>query len=439
MKHAFRSCLACRGVTLLSGSLLLLLAGVPRATAAWPEFRGPTGDGHAAPSEKPPLEWSETTNVKWKTPIPYRGWSAPVVLNDEVWITTATVEGNDLYAIKLDANTGRILLNEKMFHLDHPEPLGNGASMNSYATPSCLIEPGRVFVHFGSLGTACLNTADGKVLWQRDDLPCRHYRGASSSPISFGNTVILTFDGVDQQYLVALDKDTGKTVWRTDRSVAWNDEGSSDPMVRDGDRRKAHSTPLIVSANGAPQMITAGAKAAYGYDPRTGKELWRVQYDDWSAAPVPVFDADRGVAFIVTGLRLVEMLAVRTDLRGDVTDTAVVWSQRRRVGKYASPLLVDGLIYIAGESSFLACIDAATGEEVWTERVGGKFAASPVYADGRIYFFSQEGVTTVIKPGRTFELLARNTLDDGFMASPAVSDNALFLRTKSHLYRIQEP
>lgn len=427
----------CRGATWLVFSLWMSWGA--RGLAAWPEFRGPTGDGYAAPTEKVPLEWSETTNVKWKTPIPHRGWSAPVVLDGQVWVTTATVEGNDLFAIGLDAGTGRILFNEKLFHHDDPEPLGNGASMNSYATPSPLIEPGRVFVHFGSLGTACLDTTGGKVLWSREDLRCRHYRGASSSPVSFKNLLMLTFDGADLQYHVALDKATGKTVWKTDRSVPWNDEDSRDPMVRDGDRRKAHSTPLIVEVNGNPQMISPGAKAGYGYDPRTGEELWRVQYNDWSAAPRPVFDSQRGLAFLVTGLTRKEMLAVRTDLRGDVTDRAVQWAQRRHTGKYASPLLVDGLIYTAADESFLTCLDAATGEEVWAERVGGKFAASPVYADGRLYFFSQEGVTTVIKPGRKFELLARNTLEDGFMASPAVADNAFFLRTRTHLYRIQAP
>lgn len=437
MKHDSKTAWLCRAITLLT--LSLLAAGSLRALADWPEFRGPTGDGHAAPAEKAPVEWSETKNVKWKTAIPHRGWSAPVVMNGQVWITTATVEGNDLFAIGLDAGTGAVLIHEKVFHHDDPEPLGNGASMNSYATPSALIEPGRVFVHFGSLGTACLDTANGKVIWKREDLPCRHYRGPSSSPVSFGNLLILTMDGADLQYHVALDKDTGKTVWKTDRSVVWNDEDVPGQMAKDGDLRKAHSTPFIAAPNGGPQMISTGAKAAYGYDPRTGEELWRVEYNDWSVAPRPLFDPDRGLALLVTGLRLKELWAVRTDLRGEVTDTAVQWAQKTRIGKYASPLLVDGLIYTAAEESFLTCLDAATGEAVWTERLGGKFAASPVYADGRLYFLSQEGVTTVIKPGRKFELLAQNTLDDGFMASPAVSDNALFLRTRSHLYRIQEP
>lgn len=435
LPHAGR---AARRVSLTALAALTLAA--LSAPADWPEFRGPWGNGHAtAPSEtKPiglPLQWSETNNVTWKTPIPHRGWSTPVVLDGQVWLTTATEDGHDFFAIGLDAASGKIRCNEKLFHSDHPEPLGNGASMNCYATPSPAIEPGRVYVHFGSFGTACLDTDTGKTLWKRDDLPCRHYRGPASSVVLFENLVILTFDGADLQYHVALDKQTGKTVWKTDRSVAWNDENVPGQMARDGDLRKAHSTPLIVTDAGKSQMLSAGAKAAYGYDPRTGRELWKVRYDDWSVAPRPLFD--RGLAFIVTGLNKRELWAVKTDGQGDVTDTHVLWKLTSRVGKYASPLLVDGLIYTAAEESFVTCVDAATGQIVWTDRIGGKYAASPVYADGRLYFFSQQGTTTVLKPGRAFEVLAVSTLADGFMASPAVSGKAFFLRTKTHLYRVE--
>ena len=184
-------------------------------------------------------------------------------------------------------------------------------------------------------------------------------------------------------------------------------------------------------------MLSAGAKAAYAYDPRDGRELWRVQYNDWSAAPRPLYD--NGLAFFVTGLSKTELLAVKTDGQGDVTDTGVVWRLRTHVGKYSSPILVDGLIYTAAEDSFVTCLEAATGNTVWKERIGGKYAASPVYADGRLYFFNQQGTTTVLEPGRAFRVLATNTLDDGFMASPAVSGRAFYLRTKTHLYRVESP
>ena len=416
--------------------MVLLDAGV---RADWPEFRGPTGDGHAAASDQKlglPLKWSEQSNIKWKTAIPHRGWSTPVVLGGQVWVTTASEAGHDYYAIGLDAETGAIRFNERVFQTDNPEPLGNGASMNCYATPTAYLEPGRVYVHFGSAGTACLDTSTGQVLWKRNDLPCRHYRGPSSSVVAFENLVILTFDGADLQYTVALDKATGRTVWKTDRSVAWNDENVPGEMARDGDLRKAHSTPLLVQASGKPQLLSGGAKAAYGYDPRTGRELWRVQYPDWSAAPRPVYD--HGLAFFVTGLAKKEMWAVKTDGAGDISDTGVVWKLRTHVGRYSSPLLVDGLIYMAAEESFVSCFEASTGNVIWTERVGGKFAASPVYADDRLYFFNQEGQTTVLKPGRAFEVLATSELEDGFMASPAVSGPAIYLRTRTHLYRVEE-
>jgi outer membrane protein assembly factor BamB len=417
--------------------LLWFISTLRLVAGDWPEFRGPQGDGHAADAGKTvglPLHWSETNNVKWKTEIPHYGISTPVVMDGHVWLTTATTDGHDFFVIRVAADTGKIDLNEKLFHSDNPESLGNGASMNSYATPSAVVEPGRAYVHFGSFGTACLDSTTGKVLWKRDDLRCRHYRGASSSPVLFENLLILTFDGADVQYHAALDKQTGATVWKTDRSVAWNDENVPGQMAKDGDLRKAHSTPLIVRADGKSQMLSAGAKAAYGYDPRTGRELWKVQYNDWSVAPRPLFD--RGLAFFVTGLTKKELWAVRTDGRGDVTDSHVAWKLKSGVGKYSSPILVDGLIYTAAEESFITCANAESGEVVWTERVGGKFAASPVYADGRLYFFDQQGKTVVLQPGKTLNILATNSLAS-FMASPAVSGKAFFLRTKTHLYRIE--
>jgi outer membrane protein assembly factor BamB len=182
-------------------------------------------------------------------------------------------------------------------------------------------------------------------------------------------------------------------------------------------------------------LISVGAKASYGYEPRTGKELWRVEYNDWSSAPRPLYE--NGLAYIVTGLRTKEMWAVKPDGLGNVTDTHVAWKLATHIGKYASPLLVEGLIYTAAEESFVTCLEADTGKVVWTERIGGKYAASPIYADGRLYFPSQEGVVTVLKPSRTFEVLARNALEDGFMASPAVDGRAIYLRTKTHLYRVE--
>lgn len=408
------------------------------AHAAWPDFRGPWGNGHvAAPGDTQPvglpLRWSETENVKWKTPIPHRGWSTPVVLGGRVWLTTAALDGRDFFAVCVDAQTGQVQFNEKIFHADDPEPLGN--NVNCYASPSPVIEAGRVYVHFGSYGTACLDADTGKVLWERRDLPCRHFRGPGSSPILLEDLLVLTFDGVDVQYLAALDKKTGRTVWKTDRSTVWDDLDAQGRPIREGDYRKAFSTPLVIDAGGTRQLISPGSKAAYAYDPRTGRELWKVRHTAHTAVLRPVFG--QGLLVFCTGLGKPELWAVRPDGRGDVTDTHVAWKAEAAAPKTPSPVIVDDLLYAVSDDGAVLCLEAATGKQVWKERIGGNYAASPVYADGRIYFFNQQGKATVLKAGRAFEVLATNTLEDGFMASPAVWDKALILRTKTHLYRIE--
>lgn len=421
--------------------LLLALMGMRNARAGdWPEMRGPYANGHVqAPGDDTPLglplHWSEKENVRWKTEIPYRGWSTPVVMGGQVWLTTATEDGHDFYVLCVDAATGKITVNKKLFHADNPEPLGN--NVNSYATPSPVIEPGRVCVNFGSYGTACLDTATAAVLWQRADLPCRLFRGPSSSPVLFDNLLIVTLDGIDLQYVTALDKRTGKTVWKTDRSAVWNDQDEGG-FAKLGDHRKAHSTPVIVTNNGQPLLLSAGAKAFYAYDPRTGREIWKVRHLDYSAAPRPVFDPATGVAYVVSGTSKTELFAVKVDGQGDVTDSKVLWRRRTHIGRFSSPILVDGLIYTAAAESFLTCLDTSNGAVEWTERIGGTYEGSPVYADGRLYFFNVDGVTTVLKPGRTFTPIATNTLDDGLMACPSVAGKAFYIRTRTSLYRIEE-
>jgi outer membrane protein assembly factor BamB len=427
-----------QGAAILFTSFLCHAAtAAPNAVGplGWPSFRGPSDDGYAAPHGSTsiagfPVTWSETNNIIWKTEIPFRGWSTPVVMRNQVWLTTATEDGHDFYATCVDADTGKILINEKVFHADNPEPLGN--AVNCYATPSPVIEPGRVYVHFGSYGTACLDTSDGRVIWKRDDIPCRHFRGPSSSPILFQNLLILTLDGIDLQYTIALDKDTGQTIWKTDRTAVWNDAGKG---AAPGDLRKSHSTPRVVTVDGKLQMLSLGAKAAYAYDPATGKEIWKVHHLDYSAAPLPL--CDNGLVYLITGRTKTEMWAVKPDGEGDVTDTKIVWKQNAHIGKSASPVLVDGLIYTAADESFLSAIDETSGQVVWSERIGGGYQASPIYADGHLYFFSTDGKTTVVKPGRAFESIATNQLDDGFMSSPAAVGKAFYLRTKTHLYRVE--
>ncbi len=411
------------------------------AHADWPQFRGPFNNGHvtAPGSTTPtglPVKWSETENVKWKIPIPHRGWSTPAIMEGKVWLTTATLEGHDFFVICVDAATGNVLLNEKLFHTDAPEPLGGAVGVNCYASPSPVVEPGRVYVHFGSYGTACLDTGTFKVLWKREDLACRHFRGPGSSLALFKDYLLITMDGIDQQYLAALDKKTGQNVWRADRTTAWNDLGQDGKPAGGGDFRKGFTTPLVIEVNGKPQVISAGSKAAYSYDATSGRELWKVRYPAHTPAATAVFG--HGLVFLTTGNSPTELMAIRPTGEGDVTSTNIVWKTTRGAPRMPSPLLVDDLLYVVADNGVATCWEATTGKELWQERVGGDYFASPIYADGRIYCFNNTGASTVLKAGRTYEVLTKNTLEAGLMASPAVAGKALILRTKTHLYRIEE-
>jgi outer membrane protein assembly factor BamB len=426
----------------IAAVLLLSFCGLAASGEAdWTDFRGPWRDGRAAaPSQTNllglPLHWSETENVKWKTPIPFRGWSSPVILNGQIWLTTATVDGHDFFAVCVDQETGKILCGQKIFHCDKPESLGAAVNFNCYASPSAVLEPGRVYVSFGSYGTACLDTASFKVLWQRDDLPCRHFRGPGSSPILWSNLLILTLDGIDLQYMAGLDKNTGKTVWKTDRTSHWNDLDASGQPMGGGDYRKAFSTPIVVDVGGAQQMLSAASKAVYGYDPATGREIWKMSTTAYSPASRPLFD--QGLAIFATGNGKAELLALRPGGQGELPASAVAWRATRASPSQTSGTLDNGLLFMVNEGGIASCFQSADGSEVWRERIGGDYSASLLYGDGRIYCFSRDGKITVLKAGRTFEVLATNELANGFMASPAVSGRALYLRTRTDLYRIEE-
>ncbi|NQU23301.1 MAG: PQQ-binding-like beta-propeller repeat protein [Candidatus Nealsonbacteria bacterium] len=401
-----------------------LHGGEPSGSDAhWDQFRGPGGDGQAG-SASLPIQWSETDGVAWKTPIHGRSWSSPVIWGRQIWMTSATKDGKQLFAVCVDADTGKIVHDVTVFRIAEPMYC---MAYNSYASPTPVVERGRVWVHFGSAGTACLDTADGKILWQRQDLPCDHHRGPGSSPIAFRNLLILTFDGFDLQYVVALDKQTGKTVWKTDRSI---DYGSDD-----GDMKKAYCTPTVIEHDGRLQLVSPGAVATVAYDPSTGKELWKVYHGGYNAAARPIYA--HALVFISTegGLRL---LAVRPDGSGDVTDTHIAWTCAKATPTRPSQLIVGQHLYMVNDTGIVTCLDAKTGKPAWIHRMGGRHSASPIYADGRIYCCDEEGKSRVIEANpNEFRLLAENPLNDGCMASPAVIDNALIIRTKTHLYRIE--
>jgi outer membrane protein assembly factor BamB len=412
---------------------VLVVSAAIALRADWPQFRGPDGTGMAA-APNLPLTWSETRNVRWKTAIHGKGWSSPVILGGQLWVTTATEDGRELSALALDAATGKVVHDLKLFQVEKPQ---YAHPFNSYASPTPVMEPGRIYVTFGSPGTAAIDTKTGKVLWERRDLECNHFRGAGSSPIIFRNLLIMHFDGSDVQYVTALDKETGRTVWTTPRSVDYKDLGPDGKPKADGDFRKAFATPHIIEVDGEPLLLSLGGRAAYGYDPLTGKERWRIEeHGSHSASTRPV--VGHGLVFYPTGFDTPRLVAIRPDGRGNVTATHVVWRVTRAVPNKPSLLLVGDLIFMINDVGLASAVEAKTGDIAWQSRVGGTFSASPIHANGRNYLFDEDGKTTVIEAGREYKVLAENQLENGFMASPAVSDNALFVRTRRDVYRIQE-
>jgi outer membrane protein assembly factor BamB len=405
---------------------MIVLTACRTASAGenWPNFHGPTNDNHSNATDLP-LTWSETENVVWKTPIHDSGWSSPVIWGNQIWLTTATDDGKQSYALCLDRQTGRIVHDLKLFDNAEPE---DTRKYNSFASCTPVIEAGRVYVHFGSYGTACLDTNTAQVLWTRRDLPCRHFRGPGSSPILFENLLIVHFDGYDRQYVVALDKQTGKTVWNKNREVDYGTDN--------GDVFKAFSTPLVIDVAGRLQLISPTSKAVLSYDPRTGEELWRVRFSNFSAAARPILGD--GVIYVNTGFPKGELMAIRPDGHGDVTDTHILWHSKKSLPSMPSSLLIGDSLFSVDDAGVATCLDAKTGATVWAQRIGGEYSASPLYAAGRIYCFSYDGKTTVFAPERKFNQLAENRLAAGFRASPAVAGRALFLRTTSALYRIEQ-
>ena len=403
---------------------LAMSLGTVLAADNWPELRGPDRDGHAD-ARKLPLTWSETNHVVWKTPIHDLGWSSPVIWGDQIWLTTAAEDGQRLFAVCVQRDTGKITRDIQVFATEKPDHV---ASVNSYASPTSAIEAGRVYVHYGTYGTACLDTGSGAILWTRRDLRCDHHEGPGSSLMLHQNLLIFNVDGRDVQYVVALDKATGKTVWKTERSVDFSPFSSN--------QRKAFCTPIVIEAAGRPQLISPGAKAMMAYDPATGTELWKVSYNGWSMVPRPLFG--HGFVYVINDYERPELWAVRPDGQGDVTGTHVAWRVTKDMPATASLLLVNDLLYMVNDQGFALCLDAKTGALVWRERLKGKHSASPLYGAGRIYFFSEKGLASVLEPGRTFKLLAENQLEDRQMATPAVTGEAFILRTKSHLYRLED-
>jgi outer membrane protein assembly factor BamB len=398
----------------------------PCRAGDWPQFRGPAGDGSSAESNLP-IEWGPSKNIVWKQAIPGTGWSSPVIGNGRIYLTTAVPQAGtgakdvSLRALCLEAGTGKTIWDTEVFGQE-----GKGAARihgkNTHASPTPVLCDGRLFVHFGHQGTACLDL-DGKVLWRNRSLTYKPVHGNGGSPICVDDLLVYSADGGDTRFVIALDARTGAVRWKTERTWA---SGS----------KFSFSTPVAITVQGRTQIVSAGSDAVAAYDPADGKEIWRVFYPGgYSVIPKPIFA--NGLVYVCTGYTFPGLLAIRPDGKGDVTDTHVAWKSKKSVPNTPSVLVVGNEIYQVSDGGMATCLDSATGSVLWQQRIGGHYSASPLFAAGRIYFQSEEGVGTVIKAGRKFEQIAKNDLEERSLASYAAADGALFIRTEHNLYRVQ--
>lgn len=433
----------------LCGSLVGILIVSTACAGEWRQFRGPDGQGRAE-ARNLPVTWSETENVQWKTAVPGRGWSSPVYADGKIWLTTGVeksltpealqkqkltklafnpmakemslVESVSLRAVSIDADNGKVLTDTELMTVKEPPGIH---TLNSFASPTPVLDGQLLICHFGELGTACLDTTTQRIMWSTV-LPAAHAVGAGSSPIVYGDLVIIPCDGTDQQYIVALNKLTGKEVWKTKR-----------PRMSGflGDFHKAFSSPLVVNVKGVDQVVIPGAQWFASYDPVTGKEIWRVRHGDgFSNSSCPVSSGD--LVCIASGVGKTNLFAIRLDGTGDVTKSHVAWKIGKQIPVISSPVIVDRQIYYVNDQGVASSANLSDGTVLWTKRIAGNYSASPLAADGKIYFSSQDGKTTVIAPGSEYHELAVNGLQGQLMASPVVLDDSLLLRTDSHLYRI---
>ena len=414
---------------------LFLLAVLPSnlgANTYWNQFRGPNNG--IAPDANLPIEFSDTKNVQWRTPIHDLGWSSPVVWKDQVWLTTAKVNGSEVFAVCVDLETGKKVHDIKVFDVSDPQTEYN--HLNTHATPTPIIEGGRIYVHFGSYGTACLDTKTGKKLWERRDLNCDHRVRAASCPIIDGDLLFLTYDGVDNQFVAALDKESGKTRWITKRSYK---SGRVPPKDKPNDNRKSYATPTIIEHNGKKQLISPAAEATYSYDPATGEEFWFIRHGagfGYNVTCKPIFR--HGLVFTNSGISK-NLFAIDPSGSGDVTDSHIRWKTRRGVSNIPAPLVVGDFLYMITDSGgMVSCYKAKTGEQIYSERLGGlqNHWVSPVYANGKIYLFSRDGIFSVIEASSKFNVLYTNESDTTFVSMPAIVGNSMLIRSNTHLYRI---
>lgn len=439
-----------RRVTILTGLFYVLCTSSRGADV--PQFRGVDGDGIAR-GTKAPLIFSDVENVAWKTDLPGKGWSSPVVSGGKLWVTTAievfpteeertallTKAGDDpkvfaqrgiakaitLKLLKIDLASGEIEKEADLVHIDEPNPIHK---TNSYASPTPVLDEGNIFCHFGTYGTYCLKQSDLSLVWERR-IPLEHGVGPGSSPFILNDLLVLICDGIDRQFVTALHKSSGEVVWLKDRP---------EMDAPDGDQKKSFDTPVsTIDRLGRHQLICMGSQWVVAYVPETGEELWKVRHGKgFSVVPRPV--VGHGMVYLSTGFGKAELWAIRLDGSGDVTETHVVWKEKRNIPTKPSPLLVGDRIFIINDTGIATCFDAIDGTTIWTERVGGNYSASPLLVDGKIYLANHDGEVIVVQPGDKFKMIAKNIIGGQIMATPIAIEDALFIRTDTALYRFQE-
>ncbi|MEX0613568.1 MAG: PQQ-binding-like beta-propeller repeat protein [Pirellulales bacterium] len=403
--------------------VIALLVIDPSIASDWPQFRGPTGDG-VSQATNVPIHWSPSEHVVWKQAIPGTGWSSPVLFRGKLYLTSAVDAGTDsvsLRALCLDAADGRIVGDVEVLR---PEPSATKEihTKNSLASSTPIVDADRLYVHFGHMGTAALDL-DGNVLWRQTTLDYQPVHGNGGSPVVFGDKLVFSCDGAQDPFLAALDRASGEVRWKRARDTT-------------ATKTFSFSTPTVIEMDGAPQIISVGSGLVGAYDPQDGREIWRVTFEEgYSVVPRPV--SAHGLVFISTGFNWPRLMAIDPKgALGDATKTHVLWSHDKGAPLTTSMLVVGDELYFVSDNGVTSCLDARTGRVHWTKRLGGDFSASPVFAEGRIYFPNEAGVTYVVKAGTTFELLATNDLQERTLASPAVTNNAIFLRSELYLWRI---
>ncbi len=409
-------------------AVMLSLPAPLFAGDSWRNFLGPKQNNIVEDAPGMLVKWEEARNIKWRTDIPGEGWSSPVVADGLVWLTTATEDGLSLRAIAVDFTSGNLVHDVEVFHL---EATPAKHRRNSHASPTGVLSGGRFFVHFGTNGTAALDAKTGEVLWRQTTLKVDHQNGAGGSLTEHGDFLLVPCDGMDVQYEVALHKATGEIAWKSERSA----KPFLDTLAPD--RRKAYGTPFLIKTGSETTSITTASTRLYGIDPETGRERWFLNYGlGFSNAPLPATDGKTLV--ISTGFMKPEIWAINLEAaKGDISETHVLWKHKAAAPDQATPVITNGLVFTVSSGGIASCLDLTTGDVRWRERIGSDFAATPLIANGLIYFWDCTGVVTVLKAQSSFELVAKSNLPEGFMASPAVIGNALILRTKSALYRVE--